>query len=157
MKLSAQEEYGLRCLITLASKGRGASMTIPEIGEIEGLSTSHVAKLMGILRRAGVVTSLRGQAGGYQLALEPGEIRIAPVLSDLGGRLYTDGHCDHFSRNVEDCVHGSECTIRVLWATIQGAVDAVLTPLTLADLLPGARTSTVEIYDSVPVEAGHCG
>ncbi|MGE3127478.1 MAG: Rrf2 family transcriptional regulator [Fimbriimonadaceae bacterium] len=157
MKLSAQEEYGLRCLITLAARGPGASITIPEIGEAEGLSNSHVAKLMGILRRANVVTSLRGQAGGYQLARDPHEIRLGPLLAELGGRLYSDGHCGHYSRGSSDCVHDWECSIRNLWETIQAAVDSVLAPMTLADLLPSPGAQPVEMYDRVPAGTGGGG
>ncbi|ARU39689.1 hypothetical protein CCB80_00435 [Armatimonadetes bacterium Uphvl-Ar1] len=63
MKFSAQEEYGLRCLIALARKGVGQSMTIPEISDQEGLTSSHVAKILAILRRSGFVASTRGQSG----------------------------------------------------------------------------------------------
>ena len=53
MKLSAQEEYGLRCLLRLGAQGDGGNLTIPEISRIEGISPEYVAKLMRILRREG--------------------------------------------------------------------------------------------------------
>ena len=49
MKLTAQEEYGLRCLLRVAEAGEGESLTIPEIGRAEALSIAYVAKLMRIL------------------------------------------------------------------------------------------------------------
>ena len=61
MKLSSQEEYGLRCLLQLARAGEGASLTIAEMSEREGISAPNVAKIMRILRRAGLVKSTRGQ------------------------------------------------------------------------------------------------
>ena len=67
MQFSAQEEYGLRCLLRLAARG-GDSMTIPEISQAEGISVPYVAKLMRFLRDGGIVTSERGQSGGYRLA-----------------------------------------------------------------------------------------
>lgn len=157
MKLSAQEEFGLRCLITLASQGPGASMTIPEISAKEGLSNSHVAKLMGILRRAGIVASLRGQAGGYQLAVPPEEIHLGNVLAELGGRLYVEGHCDHFRRSETECTHGSECTIRALWERVQSAVDSVVGTMTLADLLTTGKAQPVVVYDQAPVVGSRRG
>jgi len=51
MKLTSQEEYGLRCLLRLAREGE--SLTIPKISQKEGISNFYVAKLMRILRRAG--------------------------------------------------------------------------------------------------------
>ena len=71
MKLSAQEEYGLRCLLRLAGAGEGQSLTIPEIGRAEALSIAYVAKLMRILRQGKFVKSVRGQTGGYTLARSP--------------------------------------------------------------------------------------
>ena len=50
MKLSATEEYGLRCLLQLAKCGDGRSLTIPEISRAEGLSVPNAAKLMRVLR-----------------------------------------------------------------------------------------------------------
>jgi Mn-dependent DtxR family transcriptional regulator len=68
MKLSTQEEYGLRCLLQLARAGDAASLTIAEMSEREGISSPNVAKIMRILRRAGLVRSTRGKAGGYYLS-----------------------------------------------------------------------------------------
>jgi Rrf2 family protein len=68
MKFSSQEEYGLRCLLRLAQEGDDGSMTIPAISQSEGISQAYVAKLMRILRRGGLVESVRGKVGGYTLA-----------------------------------------------------------------------------------------
>ncbi|HUL79346.1 MAG TPA: Rrf2 family transcriptional regulator, partial [Vicinamibacteria bacterium] len=75
MKLSSQEEYGLRCLLQLARAGGGASLTIAEMSEREGISAPNVAKIMRILRRAGLVKSTRGKAGGYALARPAAQLR----------------------------------------------------------------------------------
>ena len=68
MKLSTQEEYGLRCLLQIARVGASASLTIAEMSEREGISSPNVAKIMRILRRAGLVNSTRGKSGGSLLA-----------------------------------------------------------------------------------------
>ena len=64
MKLSSQEEYGLRCLLQIARQGEGGSLTIAEMSQREGISAPNVAKILRILRRAGLVKSTRGKAGG---------------------------------------------------------------------------------------------
>ena len=74
MKLSAQEEYGLRCLLALARVEPGRSLTVPQIAEAEHISAPNVAKLLRVLRRAGYVAALRGQAGGYTLARNAREL-----------------------------------------------------------------------------------
>ena len=53
MKLSSQEEYGLRCLLRVGREGDGASLTIPELSRAEGISEPNVAKMMRVLRRGG--------------------------------------------------------------------------------------------------------
>jgi Rrf2 family protein len=136
MKLSAQEEYGLRCLLQLGRQEPGRSLTIPEIGQAEGISTHNVAKLLRILRQGGFVESARGQHGGYALALAPERIIVGEVLLVLGGRLYEPGFCETFTGVAESCLHSStECSVRSLWNRVQQAVDQVLSQTTLHDLL----------------------
>jgi Rrf2 family protein len=135
MKLSAQEEYGLRCLLRVAGAGEGGSLTIPEIGRAEALSIAYVAKLMRILRQGKFVKSVRGQAGGYTLACRPENIPVGEVVAALGGRLFEPGFCDQFSGLKRMCTHSVDCSMRSLWRAVQGAVDSVLSGITLKDLL----------------------
>jgi Rrf2 family protein len=135
MKFSAQEEYGLRCLIAIAREGLDGSMTIPEISRREGLTPSHVAKLLAILRKAGFVRSTRGQLGGYTLGMTPGEIHLGAVLEALGGRMFSTGFCERHSGNEPECVHETDCLLSPLWSSIQHAVDNVINRYTLEDVL----------------------
>ena len=139
MKFSSQEEYGLRCLLQLARRGIDASVTIAEISEAEGLSSSYVAKLLRILRLNGFVESVRGQEGGYTLSRSPDDIQISEVLAALGGRFYKPGFCDHFSGTEEICAHTFSCSIRPLWHRVQSAIDSVLDRTTLSDLLENSK------------------
>ena len=130
MKLSAQEEYGLRCLLQLARQASGESLAIPEISQAEGITHHNTAKLLRILRQGGIVASARGQHGGYTLAKPPDEIAV------LGGRLYDDRFCDHFAGSKDNCTHSpAACSVRALWYQVQQAVDQILAETTLADLL----------------------
>ena len=91
MKLSAQEEYGLRCLLRLGREGEGASLTISELSQREGITAPNVAKLMRVLRRAGYVLSTRGKEGGYTLARPPEEISVLEVVQALDGVVGQEG------------------------------------------------------------------
>jgi Rrf2 family protein len=135
MKFSAQEEYGLRCLLQIARQGSGESLTIPEIAAAEGLSIPYVAKLVRILRQGGFLRSMRGQSGGYALCCPADEILVSDVLAALGGRLYESDHCEHYSGAVAMCTHNLDCTIRSLWESVQRGVDDVLKGTTLSTLL----------------------
>jgi Rrf2 family protein len=139
MKLSSQEEYGLRCLLQVARHDPEGSVTIPEIARIEGLSIPHVAKLMRSLRRGGFVRSVRGHAGGYKLARTPDRINIGEVLAWLGGRLFEPSFCSMHAGIAELCTHSVDCSIRSLWQSVQHVVDQMLEKVTLGDLLGAGR------------------
>jgi Rrf2 family protein len=148
MKLSAQEEYGLRCLLRVAGAGEGESLTIPEIGRSEALSIAYVAKLMRILRRGKFVKSVRGQTGGYALARRAEDISIGEVLAALGGRLFEPGFCDQFPGLERFCTHSVDCSIRSLWHALQSAVDSVLGGITLKDLLQSETDMKVQLISA---------
>jgi Rrf2 family protein len=153
MKLSAQEEYGLRCLLRVARAGDGESLTIPEIGNAEALSVAYVAKLMRILRQSKFVKSVRGQTGGYVLARSPGNIPVGEVLAALGERFFEPGFCDQFSGLNRICTHSVDCSIRSLWRAVQSAVDSVLTGITLQDLLQNESDMKKRLHRVDPATA----
>jgi Rrf2 family protein len=132
MKLSSQEEYGIRCLIHVAGN---SGVTIPEISKAEGISPAHAAKLLRILRRSGFVKSVRGKVGGYSLSRPADKIVLSQVLDALGGRLYETGFCESHSGQRKVCEHSTDCSLRILWRTLQVVVDQVLERTTLQDLL----------------------
>lgn len=135
MKLSAQEEYGLRCLLHMAGRGPGASLSIPEISRAEGLSIPNVAKLMRLLRIGGFVHSVRGQAGGYTLARPSNELFVGAVLEMLGGRIYHARFCARHAGLEPVCNHNEDCSLRSVWASLQTVIEGVFRHMTLSDLL----------------------
>lgn len=140
MRFTAQEEYGLRCLLQIAREPTGFN-TIPEIAQRESLSGAYVAKLLIVLRKAGIVDSTRGQKGGYRLARPAQQIRMDEVLDVLGGRLYANGFCGRYPGHDAVCVHQSDCSIRGLWSRLDGIVHDSLSRTTLADMLSAPRSS----------------
>ena len=135
MKFSSQEEYGLRCLLRIGKSKSPNGLTIPEISDLEGLSTANVGKLLRTLRIGGFIEATRGQSGGYKLAKSSEEIIIGDVLAVLGGKLFEENFCN-FHTGVENiCTNSIDCSIRSLWRTIQMVVDNVVLKMTLKDLL----------------------
>jgi Rrf2 family protein len=142
MKFSAQEEYGLRCLLRIGKYFPvNKALTIPEISQYEGITVHNVAKLLRILRINGFVESERGQTGGYTLSRPPEKIIIGEVLAALGGRLFREEEfCNTHSRPESSfCTQTIDCSLRSLWRMLQGSVDQVLNNLTLRDLLTGEQ------------------
>lgn len=139
MKITAQEEYGLRCALQLARVGTSGSLTVPEIASREGLSAPHAGKLLAMLRRGGLVRSARGRAGGYTIVRPADAISTAEVLRALGTRPWQEGHCSRHRGTLLACVHTQGCSVRSLWGSLDDIVDRLLAGITLADLLLGNR------------------
>ena len=139
MRFTAQEEYGLRCLLQMARNEQG-SLTIREIAEREGLSQAYVGKLMRVLRQSGLVSSTRGQKGGYQLSQPSDRITLSEVLRGLGGPLYSSEFCDQHSGELKSCAHTDDCSIRPLLSGIAQRVDSLFQGIALKDLLQSERS-----------------
>jgi Rrf2 family protein len=138
MKVSAQEEYGLRCALQLARRqrsGNGDPLSLGEMAREEGLSVPHVAKLIRELRRAGVVRSVLGRTGGYVLARDAATISVQEVLDALGGKLYDGNYCQRYSGDLATCTHMGDCSIRSLWGVLESILGRVLSRTMLADLV----------------------
>ncbi len=142
MKLTSQEEYGLRCLLQIARSGEKGSLTIPALSSLEGISRSYAAKLLRILRRGGFVKSARGQVGGYTLARPANQVNVGEALALLGGRLYDPAFCDHHGGLEPVCTNSDDCSIRSLWRGVQLVVDRLLSQTTLADLLRSEKETS---------------
>lgn len=145
MKLTTQEEYGLRCLLRLGREGPGESLTIAELSKQEGIAVPTVAKMMRILRRAGLVRSTRGKEGGYTLSRAPEQVNVGEALAALGGRLFDSRFCERHSGIVRLCTHTPDCSIRSVWRMLQDVVDGVLGRMTLKDLLRTEEEVTASV------------
>ena len=87
MKLSTKGRYGLRALIDLAVYCEEEAVSIQSIARRQHISDRYLEQLMGKLRRAGLVVSVRGAGGGYRLAKPSKEISVGEVLRALEGNL----------------------------------------------------------------------
>ncbi len=149
MKITAQEEYGLRVLLRIASCSAEEGISIPQLSEVEGLSSHYVAKLTRLLRIAGFVNSTPGNKGGYILARPATEIVINDVLKALGGALYDDDFCQmHSVGGIKLCNNSVDCSVRSLWQMVQYTMDGLLNKLTLHHLVSGGNDST-RILESI--------
>jgi Rrf2 family protein len=135
MKLSAQEEYGLRCLLQLArAQTTKESLTLSQIAGQEGISSANAGKLMWILTKAGLVQSTRGTKGGYVLARPANEIRLNQVIRVLEGEP-AESHCKSYAGVLDACIHTGDCGIRPVFVELHQIVDNALAEITLSQLL----------------------
>ncbi len=134
MKISRLEEYGLRCILQLAQNA-GTSIHIEQIASREGLSKAYVAKIMSPLRRAGLVRSVRGVRGGYELTRSPESITLTEALFALKAIEVDEGFCLMHRGNCLRCVHTPDCGIRAMWLLVTEQAYHSLSHITLAQLL----------------------
>jgi Rrf2 family protein len=153
MKVSATEEYGLRCMLQLARRQQVNSprpLALAEMAREEGLTVPHVAKLIRTLRKAGLVKSVLGRAGGYILSRRAEVISVAEVLSSLGGRLYDTDYCTRFSGDQSICTHMGDCSIRSLWGVLETLLEKVLSGTKLSDLISSERRMSAMLDGRAP-------
>lgn len=139
MKISAQEEYGLRCLVQLANLNDGESLTLPQMAALEGISTANAGKLMWLLNKAGFVNSTRGTKGGYVLARPAADIRLSEIIRVLDQDVLSK-HCESYTGVLDSCVHNGDCGIRPVIVGLHEIVENALSQITLAQLVGSEST-----------------
>ncbi len=150
MKITAQEEYGLRLLIRIAGCKEAKGLSNLQLADAEGLSQHYAAKLTRLLRLGGFIKSTPGNVGGYLLARPASEIIINEVLKCLGGALFTrDEFCNSHSGILKLCTNSVDCTSRSLWQMIQVVVDSLLDQITLQHLINTESGADRMLYDLV--------
>ena len=146
MILTQQEEFGLRCALTIARAtlpregAVPAVVTLNQIAEAEGLTMPYAGKIMRLLVHDGLVESTRGRTGGYCLTKSARETRVSDVLHALGNKFYDGEICQRTTSGEGLCVHNNDCAVRSLWSGLQQMIDQYLSRTTLYDLIADEAT-----------------
>lgn len=131
MKLSTRAKYGIHAMLDLALNQGQGPQSIKSIAERQSIPEQYLEQLIAVLRREGLVNSVRGAQGGYYLALQPGEITMARLMHvlegpiDLSDCLVDDQYCE------KACI----CPTRRVWEKLSQSIDEVLGSVTLGDML----------------------
>ena len=157
MKITAPEEYGVRCLLQLARSADPCGLTIQQVADAENISFAYAAKLLRLLRLAGLITSRRNglPGGGYLLARPAAEVRLGEVMRALSEPLFEEpSYCErHAGPDTEGaCVHNNGCTLRVIWQTLEQWMRHFLDRVTLADLLESQGQITERLHAHLQAE-----
>lgn len=150
MKITAQEEYGLRILLRIARSDDEKNTSIQALSELEGLSHAYTAKLARILRKGGFINSTPGNIGGYVLAKPAAEINLNLVLKHLGGSLFSKEFCGDYNGAATMCTNSVDCSVRSLWQKVQYTVDQVLNQVMLSELI-GSEEASNKLLTKLPV------
>ena len=134
MKITTKGRYGLRALVDIAS-GNGV-VSIKSIAERQGLSERYLEQLIAPMKKAGIVRSVRGPQGGYQLVKDASEVSVAEILTVLEGSLYPSSCPTHGGAADNGCLPSqcAKCAAKTVWDRIYESVNAVLESITLLEL-----------------------
>jgi Rrf2 family protein len=133
MRISAKADYAVRAVIELAAAPEGASLSAREIATAQEIPQNFLENILAELRRAGIVESRRGAAGGYLLARPPEDISLADVIRAVEGPL---ANVRGVSPDLLE-YEGSSERLRDVWVALRSSVRGVLEHVTLADVAKG--------------------
>lgn len=128
MKINTKIRYGLRMLIAIAQGGQLVNTT--ELGKIMRVSPKYLRKLAGPLEKAGLIKSVQGIYGGYQLARETEEITLGSLMDAFNERV-----------SLSDCLLGKNCELkdtclaRQVWEMLDKTLQKQFLPISLRDIL----------------------
>ena len=133
MKFSSRARYGLRAMLELAlNYNPEETMPLVQIAERQGISEGYLEQMMTLLRKGGLVRSVRGAQGGYRLNREPGKITVGEIVRCLEGPLGPTGCVSE--DDPEACARAEFCVTKILWEKVRDAIASVLDITTLEDL-----------------------
>ncbi len=142
MKLSSRSRYGFRAILELAVEYGNGPLQIKTIAKREDISNKYLEQLVAMLKASGLVRSIRGPKGGYELTRPPGDVKLSDVFTTLEGPVVTVECLEH----PEFCPRCTECVTRDVWAKMQSAIMGVLESMTLQDLVDKTKQGQAENY-----------
>ncbi|MCW5698671.1 MAG: Rrf2 family transcriptional regulator [Rhodospirillales bacterium] len=132
MKLSTKGRYAVMAMADLAYNGNGKPVTLAEIADRQEISLSYLEQLFGRLRRAGLVSSVRGPGGGYLLGRSLAETRVADIIMAVDEPIKAT-RCTPGSPM--GChTHRGRCLTHDLWEELGNQIYLYLSSVTLADI-----------------------
>ena len=143
MKLSTKGRYGLRAMIDLADYAEEALQSIASIAARQSISDSYLEQLMAKLKKAGLITSIRGAQGGYVLAKDSREISVGDILRALEGDL-SPVNCSGI-KDENGCLGSKSCVTRNVWKRIDDSIQAAVDSIYLDELVEDNRKLRMEL------------
>ena len=130
MKLTTKGRFAVTAMLDLAMRQNRGPVTLAAISERQHISLSYLEQLFGKLRRAKLVSSVRGPGGGYNLAQSAQQITVADIVTAVDEPLDAT-QCG----GKENCHEERRCMTHDLWATLNEKMYDYLSSVTLADLV----------------------
>ena len=138
MKITTKGRYGLRALIDLAQYSEIEPVSINSIATRQGISERYLEQLMTLLKKAGIIKSIRGAGGGYVLAKDMEDISVGDVLRALEGSL-EPVECAAFSED-DSCQAAGGCVTKYVWKKINESINQTVNEISIKQLVEESRS-----------------
>ncbi|MCL6559223.1 MAG: Rrf2 family transcriptional regulator [Firmicutes bacterium] len=132
MRLSTRGHYGLKAIFDLAQNYGSDPIPLKIVAERQNLSEHYLEQLIAMLRKAGLVKSVRGAQGGYILAREPAKITVGDVIRALEGPI-APVYCVS-EEDPGNCDEADYCITRTVWARVRDGLARLLDSINLDDM-----------------------
>ena len=139
MRVSAKSDYALRALIELASRPAGVAVTAEELGRRQEIPHGFLQAILAELRRAGLVRSQRGQAGGWLMNRPPEAVTVADVIRAVDGPLVNVYGIRPEAVTYKESARG----LQLVWIAARSSLRDVLERVSIRDLADGVLPDTV--------------
>lgn len=133
MKLSTKGRYGLRAMIDMARYSEREPVSISSVAARQGLSEGYLEQLVSLLKKAGLVKSIRGAGGGYVLAKSMEEISVGDILRALEGNIEPVRCAAFYSE--EGCMAADGCVTKYVWQRINESINKTVDEMSLGELV----------------------
>ncbi|MGH3979232.1 MAG: RrF2 family transcriptional regulator [Pseudonocardiaceae bacterium] len=151
MRISARTDYAVRALVEIAQAAGERPLTAEDVAGAQDIPRSFLLAVLADLRRAGIVSSVRGQGGGWVLARPPEGISVADVIRAVDGPLVSV----HGLRPESVSYGPSVALLQRVWIAVRSSLREVLEEVTVAHLAGGVlpdrvavRTEEAEVWES---------
>lgn len=132
MRITTKGRYALRASLSMARLGKdGGPVSIRQLSEKENLSPVFLEQIFFKLRKAGVVSSVRGPGGGFKFTRPLSELTVKDIL-DASGEGLTLTPC---SKDHADCSNKADCVSYLIWAEATEMVNDYFSSISLGSLL----------------------
>jgi Rrf2 family iron-sulfur cluster assembly transcriptional regulator len=130
MKLTTKGRYAVTAMLDLALHYEKGAVTLADIARRQGISLSYLEQLFAKLRRNGLVDSVRGPGGGYNLAKEPAKISVADIVVAINENIDAT-RCG----GEKNCLGDETCLTHQLWEDLSVQIYNFLNGISLGDLV----------------------
>lgn len=132
MILSTKGRYGLKMMYEFALNYGLGPMPLNVVAQKQHLSETYLEQLVAHLKKAGLVTSVRGAQGGYELKRKPEEITVGEIIRVLEGPM-APSEC--VVDDDPECENAEYCVTRLIWEKIKDSINNVIDSITLNDMV----------------------